>query len=322
MSDYTTVLADDVEVQTVGLAGGPSGLRELFIYTSLVCNKQCSHCFVSSSPTNRILDEMTVVDLYPILKDAKDAGLQDVYFTGGEPFLSKEIEGMLDSATEVAPVTVYTNATEPLERCFRRGLESINQKHISIHGRPIHLRISLDHYEPEIHDIYYGRGKGAFEKSMEVASLAFSREFTVSINTQEDLHNRANARQIEQFLRNRFQSQGVELEDVKILPDIPTGNQKNRTSWSDSPVSPSEFQISGVKPENLMCGAGRTVAKLHGRVQVFPCTLLIPHDESTIHSLQKYMMGSSLSDSMNREVSLDHPSCRAYCVKGKMSCAN
>ncbi|MBU45039.1 MAG: hypothetical protein CMN76_17640 [Spirochaetaceae bacterium] len=325
MSDYSILDADSfaqVQVQTIGLSSGPSPLRELFIYTSLICNKQCSHCFVSSSPTNRILDEMTARDLRPILDQATGQGLADIYFTGGEPFLSRDMDSMLEAAMEMAPVTVYTNATEPLEKSLRKGLPDINVAHVNKHGRPIHLRISIDHYEAEIHDIYYARGKGAFEKTLQVASLAYSQGFTISVNTQEDLHNRANTRQAERFLRNRFAEMGVDLYDVKVLPDIPTGNQQNRTISSETPVSPAEFAASGARRENLMCGAGRTVVKLQGNVQIFPCTLLVPHDAKTLHEFQKYMMGSSLSQSLGVAATLDHPSCRAYCVKGKMTCAN
>src|SRR5690606_26197391 len=131
----------------------------------------------SSSPTNKTLDEMTPEDLGPILAEAKNLGVGSIYFTGGEPFLNRHILELLGAALELAPVTVYTNGTEPLDKALRGGLIGVNDLHRKKHGQSMLLRISLDHYDADIHDVYYGRGTGAFEKAITVAETAATLGF-------------------------------------------------------------------------------------------------------------------------------------------------
>jgi MoaA/NifB/PqqE/SkfB family radical SAM enzyme len=59
-----------------------SGLHILLTYQ---CTFECDHCFVWGSPWQR--GTLTLAQITDILKQAKDAGVEWVYFEGGEPFL-------------------------------------------------------------------------------------------------------------------------------------------------------------------------------------------------------------------------------------------
>ena len=59
-----------------------SGLHILLTYQ---CTYECEHCFVWGSP--RQSGVLTVEQIEDVLRQAKDAGVESVYFEGGEPFL-------------------------------------------------------------------------------------------------------------------------------------------------------------------------------------------------------------------------------------------
>jgi len=59
-----------------------SGLHFLLTYQ---CTLECDHCFVWSSPWQS--GTFTLPDIRKVLHQAKDCGIQSVYFEGGEPFL-------------------------------------------------------------------------------------------------------------------------------------------------------------------------------------------------------------------------------------------
>ena len=59
-----------------------SGLHILLTYQ---CTYECDHCFVWGSP--RQAGTFTLEQIEDILHQAKDAGVESIYFEGGEPFL-------------------------------------------------------------------------------------------------------------------------------------------------------------------------------------------------------------------------------------------
>ena len=59
-----------------------SGLHILLTYQ---CTYECEHCFVWGSPWQK--GALTLEQAEDVLKQAKDAGVESIYFEGGEPFL-------------------------------------------------------------------------------------------------------------------------------------------------------------------------------------------------------------------------------------------
>ena len=80
-----------------------------FQVAGTVCNLACTHCFVSSSPTNHTHEEMTLEEIRPYLQEGAALGVKEYYFTGGEPFLNPEMEAILEATLEHGPATVLTN---------------------------------------------------------------------------------------------------------------------------------------------------------------------------------------------------------------------
>ena len=78
---------------SVGLAG----LRTLWVNTGTLCNITCRNCYIDSSPTNDALAYFSLADLVAYLEEAAALGapLTEVGFTGGEPFLNRDLPAML-----------------------------------------------------------------------------------------------------------------------------------------------------------------------------------------------------------------------------------
>lgn len=60
-------------------------LNGLHILLTYQCTHECEHCFVWGSP--RQTGALTLEQVDDILKQARDAGVESIYFEGGEPFL-------------------------------------------------------------------------------------------------------------------------------------------------------------------------------------------------------------------------------------------
>ena len=68
-----------------------SGLHLLLTYQ---CTFECDHCFVWGSPRQRGV--LSLAQIEDVLDQAKEAGVESVYFEGGEPFLycASMVEGI------------------------------------------------------------------------------------------------------------------------------------------------------------------------------------------------------------------------------------
>ena len=94
------------------------------------------------------------------LAEAEALGVQEYYFTGGEPFLNREILEMLDAALALGPVTVLTNGVliKPETAARLRRLSDASDYSLD-------LRISIDGWDAATNDPV--RGAGTFERILE-----------------------------------------------------------------------------------------------------------------------------------------------------------
>ena len=75
-------------------------LETLWFNTGTLCNITCRNCYIESSPKNDALAYLTLADveayLDEISRDRLSVSL--IGFTGGEPFMNREIIPILDAA--------------------------------------------------------------------------------------------------------------------------------------------------------------------------------------------------------------------------------
>ena len=90
----------------------------LALFASKARNRETIGC-------NYCVFEMPV----PFIDEALALGVKQFSFTGGEPFINKDIIRILDYALQHRPCLVLTNATEPLIRRLRQ-LEPLRNRRI------------------------------------------------------------------------------------------------------------------------------------------------------------------------------------------------
>jgi uncharacterized radical SAM superfamily Fe-S cluster-containing enzyme/TusA-related sulfurtransferase len=164
----------------------PVGSR-LWLYTNFDCNLHCDYCCVRSSPTvpRRALG---LARVQRIAREAAELGVQEIFVTGGEPFLLEDIGEILLACTAASPTTVLTNG---MLFTGRRAevLRELPRDHVV-------LQISLDSATPELHDLH--RGPGTWARTREgiqrARSLGFRVRLAATVSTD------AEAEEFRQFL--------------------------------------------------------------------------------------------------------------------------
>src|SRR5262249_42583237 len=88
-----------------------------------LCNLECSHCFISCGPKNHTFGFLDLATVRRFLDESVRLGVKEYYFTGGEPFLNRDMVVILELTLQYGPASVLTNGTvfkdEWLERLSR-----------------------------------------------------------------------------------------------------------------------------------------------------------------------------------------------------------
>lgn len=164
----------------------PVGSR-LWLYTNFDCNLRCDYCCVRSSPTAS-RRELGLLRVQRIAREAAELGVKEIFVTGGEPFLLKDIGEILLACAAAAPTTVLTN-----------GMLLTGRRVESLRDLPrdwIVLQISLDSATPELHDLH--RGPGTWARTREGIERARAQGFRVRLAAT--VSTDAEAEEFRQFL--------------------------------------------------------------------------------------------------------------------------
>jgi pyruvate-formate lyase-activating enzyme len=176
----------------------PVGSR-LWLYTNFDCNLRCDYCCVRSSPTTP-RRELGLARVQRIAREAAELGVKEIFLTGGEPFLLKDIGEILVSCAAAAPTTVLTNGM----LFTGRRVESLRE----LPRDRIVLQISLDSATPERHDLH--RGPGTWARTREGIRRARAQGFRVRLAAT--VSTDAEAEEFRQFL----DKEKIEAEDRVI----------------------------------------------------------------------------------------------------------
>src|SRR5437763_4179930 len=164
----------------------PVGSR-LWLYTNFDCNLHCDYCCVRSSPTAP-RRELGLGRVQRIAREAAELGVQEIFVTGGEPFLLEDIGEILVSCAAAVPTTVLTNGM----LFTGRRIESL----LVLPRDRITLQISLDSATPERHDLR--RGPGTWARTREGIQRARAQGFRVRLAATVSTHQEAE--EFRQFL--------------------------------------------------------------------------------------------------------------------------
>ena len=282
-------------------------LETLWINTGTLCNITCANCYIESSPRNDALSYISAAEVAAFLNEAETSRLplQEVGFTGGEPFMNPDFLVMLQDALRRGfKALVLTNAMKPMMN-HAKGLLALHQQY----GARLTLRVSLDHPDPAIHDAE--RGAGSFDRTLEGLRFLASHGFRLHIAGRAAFGAGQEAALRAEFAAV-FAAHGIAVDaaDPVALMLFPEMNAQ-----ADVPeITEACWGILGKSPDSLMCASARMVVKRKGaaRPAVLACTLLAYDPQ--------FELGATLAEA-SRPVALNHPHCAKFCVLGGAACS-
>jgi hypothetical protein len=282
------------------------GLETLWFNTGTLCNLTCRNCYIESSPRNDRLAYLTAAEVSGFLDEIVRDGLPTrlIGFTGGEPFMNPEIMGMLeDVLSRGFEALVLTNAMKPLRK-LRPGMLALRERY----GDTLTIRVSLDHYDPVIHE--QERGRRSWAPALDGLVWLARNGFRL------DVAGRRFTGETETSLRDGFAALfaahdvPVDAHDpvrLMLFPEMEPGR--------DVPeITAACWGILHKSADDVMCSGSRMVVKRKGAAApvVLACTLLA-YDP-------RFEMGRTLAEA-SRAVPLNHPFCASFCVLGGAACS-
>jgi len=259
---------------------------------------------MESSPTNDTLLYISSKEVLNYVDEGQhlSSDFKTVGFTGGEPFLNKDIIPMLSGCLEKdLNVLVLTNAMKPLVNHYQELLILLNR-----FGPQLTLRISLDHHSSKGHD--NERGEGSFKTAITNLKNLSKDGFNLAIagrslfdETFEEATNK---------YRKLFSENNISLQEggLIIFPEMKLDDAKAPE------ITTKCWSILNFNPSSLMCASSRMVIKRKGadNPSIVACTLL-PYDSF-------FDYGPDLATSF-KPTYLKHIYCSQFCVLGGASCS-
>ncbi len=285
-----------------------SNPQTLWFNTGTLCNIECVNCYIESSPTNDALVYITAAEVESYLDqlEQRNWGVREIGFTGGEPFMNPEFIDMVRAALARGyEVLVLTNAMRPMMRKkMQNGLLALNADYPG----KLTLRISVDHFRPDLHD--EERGVGSFEKTLTGMKWLRDNGFKMAVAGRSlwgDSDADSRAGYADFYARHRFDIDAQNPGQTVLFPEMDE-------SVEVPEITTACWDILGKSPEAVMCSNSRMVVKRKGasKPAVLACTLL-PYSP-------EFEMGETLADAEG-DVALNHPHCAKFCVLGGASCS-
>lgn len=223
-----------------------------FLITGFTCNLKCRHCYLNCSQTNKSRSFLNLDKIKTVIDDAKDYQIEEIYLTGGEPFLHRDINNIIRYCLKVSNVTMMTNGTLINDK-KARFLSQIEQEH----DNELIFRISLDHYTEIKNDEV--RGRGNFRKVMSSVENLVNHGFNPIISVV-NIWNEDEESLKDGFLSilSKFDFQPTDI-NVKIIPVIKTGEyEKNYSSYNEDDIVTQE-EIRTCDTSVFDCATSRVV---------------------------------------------------------------
>jgi hypothetical protein len=279
----------------------PHALRELWFHTGTACNLACPFCLEGSKPGDARLDRITLEDAKPFIDEAVALGVEQLSFTGGEPFIVKDFVSILRYASQLRPCLVLTNGTDALLKRLRQVAALREQP------QPIAFRVSVDYPDRDRHEA--GRGAGTFAQSWQALEKLHGLGFRVSIARQMDKGEDAAA--VAAAYAGLLAEHGLPATTTLVgFPDFLLPGASPRVPAITEHCM-TTYQSADTR-RAFMCAFSKMVVKKGGRMRVYACTL-VDDDPS-------YDLGGTLAESMHKRIMLQHHRCYS-CFKYGSSCS-
>lgn len=271
-----------------------------FQVAGTLCNLTCAHCFISCSPHNHAFGFLTLDEVKRQLEASVAWGVKEYYFTGGEPFLNRDLVPMLVETLRYGPATVLTNATvlkpQWLETLAAAEAESLFS---------LEFRVSIDGFSPETNDPI--RGAGTFERALQGVKLLVQHGFLPIITAARTWSDDEEAAIVGAFSQ-MLVAAGYTRPRLKILPTLKLGAEVARCGGYDPMERVTSEMLNGFDRTQFICHHSRIVTDRG----VWVCPILLDAPDARL--------GNTLDDSL-RSYPLSHGACFT-CYQHGAICSN
>lgn len=271
-----------------------------FQVTGTLCNLTCTHCFISCSPSNDSFGHMSFDEIKRRLEESVAMGVKQYYFTGGEPFLHREIVPILVETLRYGPATVLTNATvlkDPWLVTLREAEAA------SLYS--LEFRVSIDGFSPETNDPI--RGQGTFERAMAGVKKLVEHDFLPIITATRTWPEESDQLVVSRFVEH-LREIGYSRPRLKLLPALKIGAEAERTEGYRESERLTRRMTEGFDFSQLVCNHSRVVTDRG----VYVCPILIEAEDARL--------GETLTESA-RPFTLSHGACTT-CFQYGAICSN
>jgi mycofactocin radical SAM maturase len=242
---------------------------------TLACNLRCSHCLSSSG--EKACNELSTAEALDLVEQLHTAGVFQVNFGGGEPFIRPDFEEILAACHAKRIMTcISTNGTliGP-ERVARLAS-----------NRLVAIQVSLDGAKRETCDAI--RGNGVFDRAIEAVKLLADTSIPTSINTVLTAQNAAEIPAMHELARSlgvslrvsRFRPSGRGADNWESLRPSPAqllGFSDWLAASGDVRTGDSFFSLTTQERQGLglnLCGAAKLTCCVSPTGHMYPCAFL------------------------------------------------
>lgn len=243
-----------------------------------LCNLECNHCFISCSPTNRSLAILGVDELEPYLVEAERLGVREYYLTGGEPFIAKDLESIVERILRQGPVSILTNGTlitEERAHAFARIRDATRYS--------IEFRVSLDGCTARDNDAI--RGRGTFERALRGIERLVAVGFLPILTAAQVWEPHRDHEVLSGFVAE-LERRGYHRPRIKLLPRLKIGAEESRAGGYTADERITEEMMDGFDPSLLQCYQARMVSSRGVHI----CPILVDDPRG--------LLGESLGESL------------------------
>lgn len=242
---------------------------------TFACNLRCRHCLSASDEPAP--DELTTGEALDLVGQLHGAGVFQINFGGGEPFLRPDFEEILAACHGKGIMTcISTNGTllNP-ERVARLAA-----------SRLVAIQVSLDGASRQTCDAI--RGQGVFDRAVEAVRLLAASSIPTSINTVLTAQNAGEIPALHELAR----SLGVSLRVSRFRP-----SGRGADNWEDLRPNPAQllafsawladsgdvrtgdsfFSLTTQERQGLglnLCGAAKLTCCVGPTGNMYPCAFL------------------------------------------------
>jgi len=282
-------------------------LDTLWFNTGTLCNLTCQNCYIESSPRNDRLAFLSAAEVRTYLDEIErdGHGTKLIGFTGGEPFMNRELPAMLeDVLSRGLKAMVLTNAMKPMHKMKPALVELLAR-----YGRNnLTIRVSVDHYDKALHE----KERGAHSWKPTIDGLVWLAQSGFDVHVAGRHFSDETDAQVRAGYARLFDGLRIAIDAASPVSLVLFPEMDARVDVPE--ITTACWGILKKSPDSVMCASARMVVKHKGagRPAVVACTLL-PYEP-------QFELGDTLAESVGA-VRLNHPHCAKFCVLGGAACS-